>query len=157
MANKVATFHKVSFESTDFSKDVYDAIKLPVRATRKSCGYDFFSPFTFSLDPSEEIVIPTGLKAEIADDWFLMCVPKSGLGFKYYVRFANTVGIIDGDYYNNDKNEGHIMIKIRNEGEYPMTINEGKAFCQGIFLPYGVTTDDSAEGERHGGFGSTNV
>ena len=28
-------------------------------------------------------------------------------------------------------------------------------FAQGIFLPFGITVDDEADGERTGGFGST--
>ena len=89
---KVAKFYKVSFEQfaagwqdalgTSVEQTVYDALKLPVRATAGSAGYDFFSPLTFSLAPGETIKIPTGIRAEIAEGWVLQCYPRSGLGFK---------------------------------------------------------------------------
>lgn len=82
----------------------------------------------------------------------LALFPRSGLGFKHGMRLKNTVGIIDSDYYNAD-NEGHIMAKI--DVDYGFIGEEGDRFMQGVFLPYGVTTDDNANGERTGGFGST--
>ena len=46
--------------------------------------------------------------------WFLGIYPRSGQGFKYGIKLANTVGIIDSDYYHSD-NEGHIFIKFVND------------------------------------------
>ena len=65
---------------------------------------------------------------------------------------TNTIGIIDSDYYNSD-NEGHIMVKF--SVDRPLTLHKGDKFCQGIFILYGVTFDDNADGIRNGGFGST--
>ena len=87
----------------------------------------------------------------------LTCYPRSGLGFKYGVSLANTVGIIDSDYYYAD-NEGHIWVKLVNQSiisEECIVIPKGTAFMQGIFLPYGVTEDDNVTEQRTGGFGST--
>ena len=78
----------------------------------------------------------------------------SSLGFKYRLRLDNTVGIIDGDYFNAD-NEGHIFIKLTNCGDKPLTVEKGQAFAQGVFTPYGITFDDDVTEARHGGFGST--
>ncbi len=36
-----------------------------------------------------------------------------------------------------------------------LNVAAGEGFAQGIFLPFGITEDDDADGERHGGFGST--
>ena len=36
------------------------------------------------------------------------------------------------------------------------SVKEGEAIGQAIILPYATTEDDVAEGERVGGFGSTN-
>lgn len=86
----------INADFTDSSlTDELDAIKMPKRATRRSAGYDFFSPFSFSLEPNESIKIPTGIKVHLGIREFLMLVPRSGLGFKYQVCLANTVGIID--------------------------------------------------------------
>lgn len=70
-------------------------LKLPKRATKYSAGYDIFSPYSFSLKPNEEIKIPTFVRAIMNPNDVLFIVPRSGLGFKYYTRLANTIGVID--------------------------------------------------------------
>ena len=77
-------------------------IKMPIRATKKSAGYDFFAPFDIYLKPNEDIKIPTGIRSYMQDGEVLIAVPRSGLGFKYYARLANTLGVIDSDYYYSD-------------------------------------------------------
>ena len=131
-------------------------IALPKRATTGSAGYDFYAPASFTLAPGETVKVPTGIRANIANGWVLMIFPRSGLGFKYRLQLDNTVGIIDSDYFGA-KNEGHIFVKITNDGKTgkTLTVNKGEAFCQGVFLPFGMTEDDAAEGVREGGFGST--
>ncbi|MBO4888800.1 MAG: deoxyuridine 5'-triphosphate nucleotidohydrolase [Firmicutes bacterium] len=132
---------------------------LPMIATGGSAGADFFAPFTFDLGPGEEIRVPTGIKAHCHRYTRLSIVPKSGLGFKYYTRLANTIGIIDEDYYGNSQNDGCIFVKIRNEGNKSLHIERGEAFCQGIFELYIPDRDffTQAHELRDGGFGSTNA
>ena len=170
MAKRIAKFHKVSFEQfqegwtdtfgpEDKSRiqEIYDGIRLPARATKGSAGYDFFAPAAFTLKPGETVKIPTGIRAEMEEEWVLKCYPRSGLGFKYRLQLNNTVGIIDSDYFYSD-NEGHIFAKITNDTNEGKTvaIPAGTGFMQGIFVEYGITVDDQAEGIRNGGFGSTN-
>ena len=160
-----AKFDKVSFEQfkqgmEDYShldlQFVYDALKLPKRATKGSAGYDFFSPISFTLNPGETIKIPTGIRCEMNPSWVLMIYPRSGLGFKYRLQLNNTVGIIDSDYYYSD-NEGHIFIKLTNDSNEnkSLSIKAGEGIAQGIFMTYGLTIDDDATDIRNGGFGST--
>jgi len=165
MTERVGQFEKISVEQWrkdfgDNNNHTYDYllndIPMPKRATVGSAGYDICTPYDVDLEPGEEVNIPTGLKCKINNGWALFALPKSGLGFKYYVRLANTIGLIDEDYYNNENNEGHMWVKIRNEGSKPLHIDCGKGMCQMVFLPYGITYDDEAEGIREGGFGSTN-
>lgn len=164
---RIAKFEKVSFEqfkeawedtfpNAENAEEIYGKIKLPKRATSGSAGYDFYTPTAFSLEPGETIKIPTGIRAQIEDGWVLKLYPRSGLGFKFRLQLNNTVGIIDSDYYNSS-NEGHIFCKITNDSNEGKTINleEGSGFCQGIFVEYGITFDDEADGVRDGGFGST--
>lgn len=162
---KIARFEKVSFGefskafstlAEDEIRDIYDGIKLPCRATTGSAGYDFFAPYEFSLLPGESVKIPTGIRAIISDGWVLALFPRSGLGFKYRLQLDNTVGIIDSDYSKSD-NEGHIFCKITNDGRdgKTLTVGKGKGFCQGIFIPFGITENDDVNTERNGGFGST--
>lgn len=167
---KVGLFEKVSFEqfvndTPDAQKEVvsaeelrklYEAVNLPTRATTGSAGYDFYVPFDIELKPGESVKIATAIRAQIEEGWLLMIAPRSGLGIKFRVQLDNTVGIIDSDYYYSD-NEGHIQIKITNDSREGKTLNlaSGDRFAQGIFLPYGITTNDTATATRNGGFGST--
>ncbi|MEG2003985.1 MAG: deoxyuridine 5'-triphosphate nucleotidohydrolase [Clostridia bacterium] len=140
------------------SENIYqsstDSIILPRRATVGSAGYDFFAPCDISLAPNETTLVKTGIRAFIENGYVLMLFPRSGLGFKYRLRLDNTVGIIDSDYYFSS-NEGHIIVKLTNCGDKPLFIQKSTAFCQGIFLPFGITLNDDADGIRDGGFGST--
>lgn len=162
MAKRIAKFFKVSIEQFEKAvgekdlKEVLDKITLPVRATAGSAGYDFVTPFDVTLRPGESIVIPTGIRCKIKNDWVLQIYPRSGLGFKYRCQLANTVGIIDSDYFNSD-NEGHIMVKFTNDSKdgKVLELKAGDRFCQGIFVEYGVTYEDDVISERNGGFGST--
>ena len=153
-------FEKINFEQfkkdIDDNKELYDSYKLPKRSTKKSAGYDLCSLVEYNLLPNESVVIPTGLKVCLPDDEFLMLAIRSSLGFKYNVRLANQVGIIDADYYNNDSNEGHIMVKLHNHGDKDLLINIGDRVAQGIFMKYlTVEDEEEIESERKGGFGST--
>ena len=166
---RIAKFYKVSAErfmadwkdtfpetAEETIADIYNKIKLPVRATAGSAGYDFFSPVDITLNPGETVKIPTGIRVEMEQDWVLKCYPRSGLGFKYRLQLNNTVGIIDSDYFYSD-NEGHIFSKITNDSNESksVSIQAGTGFMQGIFVEYGITVDDDAQGIRNGGFGST--
>ena len=137
-------------------REIYDHIRLPKRATAGSAGYDFFLPVAITLNPDETLLIPTGIRAEITQGWVLAIFPRSSLGFKHRIQLDNTVGIIDSDYFGAD-NEGHIKIKITNDSkDFSIAdVDEGKGFAQGIFLPFGITDDDSSDSTRTGGFGST--
>lgn len=164
---RIAKFSKVSYEQFKKSfleitekeeeiKKIYDDIKLPLRATKGSAGYDFYAPIELTLKPHETVKVPTGIRCEMKENYVLFLVPRSGLGFKYRLQLNNTVGVIDSDYFYSD-NEGHIFAKLTNDTNEDKTIviKKGDGFIQGIFLQFGITVDDNAEGIRNGGFGST--
>lgn len=139
-------------------KGWYDNIKLPERATTGSAGYDFFLPMPLVILPGETVKFPTGIRCDMSPGWVLQMFPRSGLGFKYGLRFRNTVGIIDSDYFHSD-NQGHIHGSLVNDARNAdfITLEQGKAFCQGIFTPFGITYDDNVTSIRNGGFGSTDA
>ena len=157
-------FNKISKTQylLDFGVDnpccTYDEIKLPQRATKYSAGYDIYAVTDFTLNPGESIKIPTGINIHIDPDKFLMIVPRSGLGFRYGVRLANSTGIIDADYSESD-NEGHMWVKLDypllSQPQKPMVIKKGDAICQGIILSYFKVDGDDVDTSRNGGFGST--
>ena len=174
--NQIATFEKVSFDQyvkdkmalgLPFHEEVceeYKKIRIPSRATSGSGGYDFYLPFSIHLTPGEAIIIPTGIRCKIEEGYTLDLYPKSGLGFKFYTTIANTVGIIDADYYYSD-NEGHILIKFIYKGfdivpmpTEPLIRNQGESFVQGKFHECFAATNDNDNTTmkvRNGGFDST--
>ena len=170
MENRVARFEKVSQKQfvNDFIDCIggnvvaagmlYSNVVLPKRATASSAGYDIITPVSFTLQPGESVKIPTGLRIKMQPGWMLLILPKSGLGTRFRLQLDNTAGLIDPDYYSA-ANEGHIMVSITNDSrsQKTLTVDEGKAFVQAVLVPYGITEDDSAEGVRVGGFGSTGV
>ena len=135
-------------------------INIPVRKTKYSAGYD--------IEAAEDIVIPsfkkgenptlvkTGLKAYMLDDEVLLLYNRSSNPKKKGLIIANSVGVIDKDYYGNVDNDGHIMFAFYNIKDEDVTIKKGDAIGQGVFTKYFVTDNDNAEGKRIGGFGSTN-
>ena len=129
-------------------------IPLPRRATAGSAGYDFVCPLETVVPPGGTAMIPTGIRAVMEPGWVLVLFPRSSLGFRTGTRLANTAGIIDSDYALA-KNEGHIMVKLRNPSRDAVTIGRGERFCQGIFLPYGTAEEEADFSAREGGFGST--
>ena len=134
-------------------------INLPVRKTKYSAGYD--------IETAEDTIIPsfkkgmkptlvkTGLKAYMQDDEMLVLANRSSNPGKKGLILANSIGIVDKDYYGNPDNDGHIMFAFFNIKDEDIEIKKGDCIGQGIFEKYLVVDNDTAQGERSGGFGST--
>ena len=134
-------------------------INLPIRKTKYSAGYD--------IEAAEDTIVPafkpgmnptlikTGLKAYMQDGEYLMLCNRSSNPKKKGLVLANSVGIIDKDYYENPENDGHFMFSFFNIKDEDIVIKKGEAIGQAIFQTYLTTDNDKAEGERIGGFGST--
>ena len=135
-------------------------INLPIRKTKFSAGYD--------VEAAEDTIIPsfkrgnkptlikTGIKAYMADDEVLILANRSSNPGKKGLILANSIGVIDKDYYGNPDNDGHIMFAFYNIKDEDIEIKKGDCIGQAIFQKYLIADNDSAEGERTGGFGSTN-
>ena len=175
---------KRGFEVVSKYKD--KNINLPKRATKGSAGYDiesaeditipsiwktFYSTlFQYFGDKNgtweeykqkivkaiKPILVPTGLKAYMQEDEVLKLHNRSSNPLKRGLILSNGIGIVDSDYYNNKSTEGHIMAQFVNIFPFDIKIKKGERICQGIFEQYLLTDDDTAEGERTGGHGSTN-
>lgn len=172
----VGEFHKVSIkqfikdyqvdkvaDNNSFMEDdiryIYDnVLVLPVRSSEHSAGHDFVITKDIVLNPGESTKVSTGIRAKIIPGWVLIMMPRSGLGTKFRVQLDNTIGVIDGDYFNA-KNEGHIMATITNDSKSNKTLvlEAGDRFLQGVFMPYGITTHDEPLGKRTGGHGSSGL
>ena len=135
-------------------------INLPVRSTKNSAGYD--------IEAAEDCIIPafklgqkptlikTGLKAYMQSDEMLILANRSSNPGKKGLILANSIGVVDSDYYGNSDNDGHIMFAFYNFKDEDVEIKKGERIGQGIFQKYLIVDNDTAEGERTGGFGSTN-
>ena len=136
-------------------------INIPVRKTKYSAGYD--------IEAAEDVVIPsfkkgmnpsmvkTGLKAYMQDDEYLKLCNRSSNPKKKGLILANSIGVVDADYYGNPDNDGHIMFAFYNIKDEDITIKKGEAIGQAIFEKFLVADNDAASGERIGGFGSTTL
>ena len=134
-------------------------IHLPERKTKYSAGYDFEAAedtivpsFKKGTNPT---LISTGIKAYMKSDEVLYIYNRSSNPKKKGLILANSVGVIDKDYYGNIDNDGHIMFAYYNIKEEDVLIKKGDVIGQGIFSKYLVTDDDNASSTRTGGFGST--
>lgn len=139
----------------EFRKNPEVEIKLPTRATEHSAGYDFYSPVNVTIQPNEMAMIWTDVKAHMYYDNALFIIPRSSMG-KQPVMIANTIGLIDSDYYGNETTDGNIGFRLLNLGNTPYEIKVGDRIGQGVFVKYGIVKDDNTQGTRSGGFGSTN-
>ena len=134
-------------------------INMPVRKTKYSAGYD--------VEAAEDCVVPafkagqaptlvkTGIKAYMPEDEYLMLCNRSSNPKKKGLVLSNGVGIVDGDYYGNPDNDGHIMFAYYNFYPVDTTIKKHDPVGQAFFQKFLITDDDKAEGKRMGGFGST--
>lgn len=131
-------------------------VHLPKRSTTHSAGYDFECIEKIVIAPHQVAQVSTGVKAYMLDDEVLKIFPRSSMSFKKHLVLANSVGIIDKDYYNNPTNEGHIQILLLNTSDKDVCIEKHERIAQGIFEKYLVAdVDDSLPIQRLGGFGST--
>ncbi|ADY26724.1 deoxyUTP pyrophosphatase [Deinococcus proteolyticus MRP] len=132
-------------------------IPLPRRGTRHSAGYDFVTPAAFTVAPGEMVRVATDVKAYMGPGEVLQLYVRSSAGLRGLV-LANTVGIVDADYYGNPDNDGNIILALRNLGAEPFTAQAGDRVAQGVFVPYLLADgDDDLEGGevRTGGYGHT--
>ena len=131
----------------------------PKRSTELSAGYDFYAPKTYVINPGESAIIPTYFKAYMEPDEVLIIAPRSSFGYNYDMVIKSTIGVIDADYADNEKNDGNIIIGVKNNSNDILTIEAGKHFAQGIFMKYLITDDDNEDTkeERRGGIGSTSI
>lgn len=163
-----------------------EGIKLPIRMTKNAAGYDFFAREDFLIPSiwklnflkilklirkqkqysNDELLtaksvlkpflVPTGIKAYMQEDEFLLLVNRSSGPLKRQLILPNGVGIVDADYYNNPSNEGELFFQLINFGITDQLIKKGERIGQGIFMPYLIADDEQSPiNERTGGFGSS--
>ena len=142
------------FELVANPKNQGNVARLPARATIGSIGYDFYSPVSVVIQPKSSTMIWTDVKSYFPEDEALILTVRSSMG-KDQIMLANTIGVIDSSYYNNESNEGNIGINLYNYGEKPYLVSAGDRIAQGFFVRCAIGADKPIS-VRKGGFGSTN-
>lgn len=129
--------------------------ELPKRSTAKSAGYDFIVPEDTVCKSHQITVVKSGVKAYFPDDETLLLFNRSSNPKKKGLIILNGVGVVDSDYADNVDNEGEIAGLFYNMLDEDVVLKAGEKMMQGVFVQYGITDDDNANGQRNGGFGST--
>lgn len=133
----------------------HDDSLIPQRATAHAAGYDFKALQDVHISPGNIALVPTGVKAYMQDGEVLNLYDRSSNPRKLGVVLINSVGVIDGDYYNNESNEGHIFVQFKNITDKVVSIKRGDRIAQGVFTPFLKVDNDNTDTVRTGGFGST--
>lgn len=129
-------------------------ITLPTRADIMSAGYDFYAPTSYKCEPHKTTKIWTDVKAYMENDEVLLIDVRSSMGGKFHL--ANTIGIIDASYVDNENNDGNIGVFLVNDTDDIIYIEKGERIAQGIFMKYLITDNDEPLSQiRKGGFGSS--
>lgn len=150
-------FEKVKIEEflKYYDREEYETFQKPCRATSLSSGYDFKLIRDLLLKSGQKVVLPTGIKVKMQADETLLIIIRSSCGIKHGIKLANQVGLVDSDYYSNEKNDGHILICLENTGSEDKKFEKGSSIAQGVFVKYLLTDDDESLNSRVGGIGST--
>jgi len=160
-------------------------IKLPLRGTKTSAGYDFYATEDLVILPQTIAKFKTDIKAYMKEDEVLLMFIRSSLGVKKDLMIANTVGVIDSDYYSNPDNDGNMMVALRNlrpsigvgkdsislatdSGDIvsipviedlteinTIHIPKGERVIQGVFVKFKEADNCNSDTDRTGGVGST--
>jgi dUTP pyrophosphatase len=166
--------HRKTSQSAGYDFEVAEDIIIPAYDAQHDKMLSFINVWdvasgkfpTYTLDEialitkdtkAKPTLVPTGIKCKLEPDTYLELSVRSSCPLKYWLILANGVGIIDADYYNNPDNEGHIYFQMINLSPFDIQLKKGDTIGQGIIKPYLITEDDAANGDRKGGFGSTDV
>ena len=135
-------------------------IKIPERKTAHSAGYDIAAAEDITIPKYypgiKPTLVPTGLKAYCQPDECYFLLNRSS-GPKKGFLMANSVGLIDSDYYGNEDNDGHFFFAYFNCSDHDIEVKKGDIIGQVVFTKFLVVDNDNATGVRKGGFGSTDV
>lgn len=121
-------------------------VKSPVRGTGKAAGIDFFVPNNFSaiIGPHSDLLIPSGIKAEIPEGYMLMAADKSGVvttdiacikAGRQPKEDAFESPVIVGAKIVDEDFQGEIHIHLINLGSKVVYIKPGMKIAQFILVP----------------------
>lgn len=129
-------------------------LPLPRRAHPGDAGVDLYARESFTLEPGERRLVPTGLAVAIPEGHAGLVVPRSGLALRHGVGVVNAPGLIDAGY------RGELAVILVNHGQDAVSFERGERIAQLVVVavaqPDLVEVDELAPTPRgDGGFGST--
>lgn len=139
-----------------------ESVWLPTYATDGAACFDIYAHLpaqaAFSnIEPTANVLIPTGLKVAVPEDHVMLIFSRSGHGFKNNTRLANCVGVIDSDY------RGELMVKLTRDDGGEIWVSDKERIAQAMIIPVHrweigevqVESDLGSTERGEGGFGST--
>jgi dUTP diphosphatase len=135
-----------------------EGLPLPAYQSEHAAGFDLVAAVpedgALILDPSDRVLVPTGLVFELPQGYEAQIRPRSGLALKHGVTVLNSPGTIDADY------RGEVKVLLVNLGNERFLIQRGDRIAQAVIAPVTHVEITAAEAlsdtERgSGGFGST--
>lgn len=104
-------------------------IKSPSYAYETDSGFDLFSTIDTVLEPLERVLIPTGLKIDIPENYEVQVRTKSGLAFNRGLMVLNSPGTVDQGY------TGEIKVILFNASSVQNKIEKGMKIAQAVVCP----------------------
>jgi len=104
-------------------------IKSPSYAYETDSGFDLFSTIDTILEPLERVLIPTGLKIDIPENYEVQVRTKSGLAFNRGLMVLNSPGTVDQGY------TGEIKVILFNASSEQNKIEKGMKIAQAVVCP----------------------
>lgn len=134
-------------------------LPLPAYETAGAAGLDLRAALPdgpLRLEPSQRLLVPTGLVLELPEGTEGQVRPRSGLALRHGVTLLNTPGTVDADY------RGEVKVILINHGQEVFTIAHGDRIAQlvvaAVLQADIIEVEELSETTRGaGGFGSTGV
>ena len=131
---------------------------LPRYATQHAAGMDIAAclDVPLTIQPSETVLVPTGLAVELPEGYEAQLRPRSGLALNYAISLPNAPATIDADY------RGEVKVILVNLGQEPFCVNHGDRIAQMVIARYEHAELQEVEElsmtpRGSGGFGHTGV
>jgi dUTP pyrophosphatase len=135
-----------------------EGLPLPAYQSEHAAGFDLLAAVpedgALMLDPSDRVLVPTGLVFELPQGYEAQVRPRSGLALKHGITVLNSPGTVDADY------RGEVKVLLINLGSERFLIQRGDRIAQVVIAPVThveiVAADALSDTTRGGGgFGST--
>jgi len=126
----------------------YDAV------LNQKCHRPLDDTFTLAINPSERVLVPTGIIFDIPDGYSVRIHIRSSIALKLGLNLANGEAVIDSDYVQES------FVMLQNTTNHQIEIQKGERIAQAELVwnqPVALELVERPHQKtnRTGGFGST--